>query len=372
MLQESLRLKECGFEVTIAHTTFSTEKYLVKGAQRNGVAIVRLDIPPFLRQWKGRQLHFLRYFIKKLSIRGFKNFDLVHIFMPWSNAGLEHITFFSQLGLPLVVSAHNAFPCGSSTPWHTHFLAPAFENVVGVYGVSESSLACFEGAFRRFLREKTIRRVIFNSVDISQFVANPAAYRNLRKEIGISESTPIVGCVGRISDHKRPIYTLEVFSKVSQKFPDAHFLFVGEGSLENKLRREIKLKGLENRVTVVPFTERPETIFPALDVHVLLSKVEGFGISTVEAMSCEVPVVGTDVPGTNEVIKHGTTGYLVSKDDEADAVATICELLADSRVRKRLGKAGRKDCEDRFSYGVWKINVGQFYKDVFISTQRYQ
>jgi glycosyltransferase involved in cell wall biosynthesis len=368
MLQESQALTQLGYDVAIAHTSFPTEAWLLEGAQKLGVPTIRLDIPPFLRDWRPRHIHYLKFLARTMSFRKMRGFDLVHIFMPWSNAGLEHAALVSRLGLPFVISAHNAFSPVSPTPWHDRFLAPAFARLAGVYGVSRSALEHFEAAFARFLPESAERRVVYNFVDTEQFVPNPDVYFGFRKKLGLPRDSLLVGCVGRIAGHKRPIYTLDIFARVAARFPGAHFVFVGEGDLSDQLRQQIGDMGLRDRVTILPFTDAPEETFPALDLHVLLSKVEGFGISTVEALSSGVPVIATAVPGSTEVVAHEETGYLVSKDDPDEAFRRICQLLDDASLRAALGRSGRADCEARFSRHVWAKTVADFYETVLHKT----
>ena len=105
-------------------------------------------------------------------------------------------------------------------------------------------------------------------------------------------------------------------------------------------------------------------VYPALDLHVLLSKREGFGISTVEAMSCAVAVVGTDVPGTRDILAGTEAGVLVPPLNEKHTADTIIGLLQDDERRSAMGYAGRKLAMAKYSKERWTDSVGRFYRSI--------
>jgi glycosyltransferase involved in cell wall biosynthesis len=85
------------------------------------------------------------------------------------------------------------------------------------------------------------------------------------------------------------------------------------------------------------------------DVFLLTSTEESFGLSALEALSCGVPVVATDVGGVSEVVRDGETGLLTPRDDMAACAVKLAELLFDSERARAMGRAARLDVERRFS-----------------------
>ncbi|MEG1326941.1 MAG: glycosyltransferase family 4 protein, partial [Janthinobacterium sp.] len=109
------------------------------------------------------------------------------------------------------------------------------------------------------------------------------------------------------------------------------------------------------------FQQRIEWLMPAFDLHVLLSKNEGFGIATIEAMACGVPAVGTDVPGTHDILQDSEGGLLLPLDDEHAACAAVAQLLADAPRRVRMGRLAREETVQRYSMPRLERQLRQFY-----------
>ena len=85
-----------------------------------------------------------------------------------------------------------------------------------------------------------------------------------------------------------------------------------------------------------------EVIYAALDVMVMPSRHEGFGLAFVEAMAMGVPVVGTRVVGSVDAVQDGITGLLVPPDDPAALAAAILRLFDDPQLRRRLVEEARR------------------------------
>lgn len=91
------------------------------------------------------------------------------------------------------------------------------------------------------------------------------------------------------------------------------------------------------------------SLLAALDVYVLLSDNEGLSRTIIEAMSCETPVVATEVGGNPEIIDGPAVGRLVPYDDPAAAAAAIGELVGDPELRSEMGKQARRRIAARFT-----------------------
>jgi glycosyltransferase involved in cell wall biosynthesis len=82
------------------------------------------------------------------------------------------------------------------------------------------------------------------------------------------------------------------------------------------------------------------------------SRREGFGVACLEAMAHARPVVATDVGGLRDLVVDGETGLVVPPRDPAALRAALDRLLADPALRRRLGSAGRRRAQERFSWDV--------------------
>jgi glycosyltransferase involved in cell wall biosynthesis len=117
--------------------------------------------------------------------------------------------------------------------------------------------------------------------------------------------------------------------------------------------------GIEDRVTWTGTVEDPfgEGVFAAADIVCQFSRWEEvFGWMIAEAMAHGKPIVATRVGGIPELVSEGLSGFLVERNDTADAADKLMRLLQDSELRREMGEAGRKIVASKFDL---KTNVAQ-------------
>ena len=130
----------------------------------------------------------------------------------------------------------------------------------------------------------------------------------------------------------------------------------GEGKLRGELEKLIRVNNLQETAFLkgrIPNDEVPIAL-NNMDVFCITSNSESFGVSVVEAMACEVPVIATKVDGFMEVMEDGKTGILVEKKNVEEITQALEKLLKNSLDRKEYGKNGR---ERVIKYYNWKNNV---------------
>jgi glycosyltransferase involved in cell wall biosynthesis len=130
---------------------------------------------------------------------------------------------------------------------------------------------------------------------------------------------------------------------------DARLVLVGDGPERLPAERLCVQLGVEDDVLFLGNQECIEGILPLADVLLLPSEQESFGLVCLEAISCGVPVVATNVGGTKEVIQHGQTGFLHDPFDVEAMVASVMELIDDPGRRRSMGELGRKVATEKFS-----------------------
>jgi glycosyltransferase involved in cell wall biosynthesis len=174
-------------------------------------------------------------------------------------------------------------------------------------------------------------------------VFNPEIYDNtLREELGIREDVPLIGTVGILRKKKGHHHLLEAIPAVLRRFPEALFVFAGDGPQWKNLHNAIKRLCLEKVVILLGRRRDVPRILQALDLFVLPTLQEALGTAFLEAMAMEVPVIGTSVDGVTEVIEHGKTGMLVPPGDPGGLSNVIIELLEQPERAKTLAREGRK------------------------------
>lgn len=193
-------------------------------------------------------------------------------------------------------------------------------------------------------------------LDLSAFdVSQKQAYaQEIREKYQIAEGTPVVGFVGRLGREKGCNELFRAFQRIKASMPNAKLLFVGPIEKEDTIDPELldyfwKCDDIikTDRVTHV------EKYTAAMDVFVLPSYREGFGMSVIEASAMEVPVVVTEYPGPSSAMRNGVTGYAVPVKDDEQLCQRILQLLQDQSLCKKMGKNGRKFVEDAFDQKVF-------------------
>ncbi|MBI2188559.1 MAG: glycosyltransferase [Acidobacteria bacterium] len=195
--------------------------------------------------------------------------------------------------------------------------------------------------------------VIPNGVDLTRFAAPPEPVR-LRRELGLPGGTPVVVIVSRLTRLKGLEQLLEAAALVRVQHPEARFLIVGETAPSETayldvLTRLATAHRVADRVVFAGLRSDVPAVLAAADVSVMPSLNEALSNVLLESMAAGAPTVATHVGGTPEAIVDGETGLLVPPADVPALAAAIARLLADRSLAARLGEAGRRLIENRFS-----------------------
>lgn len=186
--------------------------------------------------------------------------------------------------------------------------------------------------------------VVHNGLDVDAFDALPAA-----PLIPKVPGRVVVGCAGRLTSQKGHSLLMESVAILRHRGVAVTVLLAGAGELEQELRNQAKLLGLEGCFHFLGFVKEMKNFYSSIDILALPSLWEGFGYVMSEAMTMNLPVVAFDTSNIPEVVVHGETGLLVPERN-VDAFADALEaVIRDPDLRVRLGQAGRKRVESCFS-----------------------
>jgi glycosyltransferase involved in cell wall biosynthesis len=179
-----------------------------------------------------------------------------------------------------------------------------------------------------------------NALDFERFVRDGTDKAAKRLELGIPAQGPLVGSIGRLTAQKGYHLFLQAIPGVLQNIPDAHFVLVGSGEMDDPLRRQAEESGIADHVTFAGSRSDIEDIFGTLDLFVSSSLWEGLPTVILESIAAGVPVVGTLVSGTIELIQNGESGLLVEAGNpEALATAIVTALQDPVTTRNRAERA---------------------------------
>lgn len=193
-------------------------------------------------------------------------------------------------------------------------------------------------------------RVIPNGVDTKVFL--PGRDTSIRRELGLSEDTILVGAVGNIRRPKAYDVLLNAAAIVLGRTERVHFVIAGEGSgaLYDELMQLRSRLGIESRVTFLGLRTDVATVMRNFDIFALSSKTEGFSIACIEAMACGVPVVSTRSGGPEQILNE-RCGILVPVGNPGELAEAIYRLTLDRELRQSFGAAGTQRARDEFSLG---------------------
>ncbi len=194
-------------------------------------------------------------------------------------------------------------------------------------------------------REKLVRAgfskvdVLGRGVDTALF--DPARRSDaLRREWGVTDETPVVLVVGRVSSEKNIGLAIRAYQRMKQSQPDAVCIVVGDGPFRNRLIRE----NPDVRFPGYLLGEELAACCASADVMLFPSETETFGNVLIEGMASGLATLSYDYAAAAWHCENGTNGLKVKKGDEA-AYLAAAETLLDPAYRKKLGSEARRTAE---------------------------
>lgn len=197
--------------------------------------------------------------------------------------------------------------------------------------------------------------VMHNGVDTNFF--HPANREESRDKLGLPKNRPLILTIRRLV-YKNGLDTfIESASLLTRECSDLLFVVIGKGPNRKLIEKRVRELGIENNVRLTGFV--PEKLLPlyynAADYFVIPSSSgEGLPLVLLEAMACGLPVIGTSVGGTPEIVEDMRNGVLVPPRNPKALAKTISKFLSNKELGPAIGEEARKTVEDKFT---WEENV---------------
>jgi len=275
----------------------------------------------------------------KQLIKVMKNnkFSLVHVHTPVG-------AFFGRLAAkitdtkPVLYTAHgfHFYRGASLRNWFIYYnmekLAARWTD--GLITINKED---YEAASKLPLRTKNR---VFNvhgvGVDLNKYKTDDEnKRRKAREKLGLKNEDICILTVGELIERKNHIQIIKSIEKL--KKDNVFCYLVGQGKLEEELKKYVKTRGLDNNIKFLGFQKDIPELLAACDVFCLMSFQEGLPRCIMEAMAAGKPIIATDVRGNRDLIQDGKNGILVPvKDYEATARA-IERLSEDKMLREKMG-----------------------------------
>ena len=353
-MEVAQRLQERGHEIRIV--AFTDVKPQVKNLEVIPVRVRYPILGTFLRQTK--------FFFTLLS--SIKSMDLIYLQDPVV-VGVASLLVGKLVRKPLVLKF-----VGDSIWEKEYSLRRTDKNLDEFLGSSQknlklklriSLLRLILGSMSRiivpsfYLRDILIKHygvkpdgivVVHNSVDAKAMERPTGSHKQ--------ENNKQIISIGRMVRHKRIDGIITTLKELCKKFPGTSLALIGDGPERKPLEQLAENLGVTQSVRFYGSIEHEKTLelLSESDVFMLNSIYEGLPHTVIEAMNCSVPVVATNIRGTNEVIDDGRTGLLVSPDNEEGFASQIGRLFEDRQLSKQLVKNALTAIAEKFS---WESNL---------------
>jgi glycosyltransferase involved in cell wall biosynthesis len=259
---------------------------------------------------------------------------------------------------PLLVAsvANDPYRQNAFHRWAGRRLAPSLDlHITHSRGIRDSVLRAYAGRPRRV-------EVVSLGIDLVRFrrdLADPARVAGYR-----AGAAPVVGAIGRLVPQKAMHVLIEATPALLAAHPGLRVLIVGGGPLRADLEAQAARLGVARAVHFAGYQEDVVSAYAAMDVFVLPSRDEGFGLVFLEAMAVGVPVVGTRVIGSEDAVEDGVTGRLVPYADPAALAAAIGGILGSPDLARRLRETASERVRRVSSREQCAARVEELYREL--------
>lgn len=211
-------------------------------------------------------------------------------------------------------------------------------------------------AVSEYLKEQLIKnglpaqkiKVVYNGLEFKE--PNEKPHKRL-----------VVGSVGRLHPVKGFNLLLQAFSQINNK--RLRLQIAGTGDELDNLKKLAKDLKISDRVEFVGFKKDIYEFLDKIDVYIQTSRSEGFGLSVIEAMSQNLPVVVTPAGSLKEIIKDGVTGYIAHDFEPKSIAKALSRAVDDYAPSKKVGENAREYVVKNFSIKNWIDNTVKAYED---------
>lgn len=332
------RLNPNIFEVTVICPSYGPMATELKNMNIKVEIIEMVREISLLNDWKS--VVKLRRYIKN------NNFDIIHLHSSKAGAIGRIANLFNRI--PCIYTPHGwAFNMKVSN--QKKFLYRLIEKLLSylcntIIAISQAEK---EDAIKLKISNHEKIKLITNGIDVSKFSMNVTD--DIRKRLGISKETKIIGMVGRLSQQKDPITFIEVAKLIKDRGYNVYCILVGDGELREEVEQKIHEHRIQDHFLITGWTNEVANYVTQFDVGVLTSQWEGFGLVLAEYMAAKVPVVASNVNGICDVVLNQISGILVSPGDVEGFANAIIKILENEELAQKYINNGYKRVLEEFT-----------------------
>ncbi|MDR9418360.1 N-acetyl-alpha-D-glucosaminyl L-malate synthase BshA [Gracilimonas sp.] len=309
------------------------------------------DYPPYALALASQMVNLIEY----------EDLDLLHVHYALPHATSAYLAkqIMRERGIlvPIITTLHGTdITLVGRDPSYKHVVEFSIDKSDGVTAVSEYLK---KETYEHFDIQQDIR-VIPNFIDLDRFKKSNKSH--FKKAICPNDEKVVVH-VSNFRKVKRVPEVVTVFSKIVEAGIDAKLLLVGDGPDRQKAEQQCRDIGICDKVRFLGKLEEVEEVLSIADLFLIPSGSETFGLAALEAMSCSVPVISSNIGGLPEVNIHGQTGYLCDLDDVECMANYGVKILSDEKLHKKMADNARSQAV-RFNQDEIVKQYEEFYEEV--------
>ena len=265
---------------------------------------------------------------------------------------------------PFVHASIGSILNGSYLSYTDHTVAeirriPLFWKILGMFLLKKSfavigiSHGCTRELQKTFHVKKAKTHTILNAIDIDRFTQKSIDKKALKKNLNLKSDDAVIGMVGNLRPQKNHASLIKACRIMLDMGNPVKILIIGDGPLRTELENLSSTLGVEEHVLFLGARHDVSSLYMIMDVYCLCSHYEGLPLTILEAMTSRIPVVGTDVDGIREIIRHEKTGMIVEADDPEALAYTLNKILKDRSLAYAIASNGYHYVEKKHGMASW-------------------
>lgn len=358
-----------------------------------GSGVVAAELGKALAE-RGHQIHFISYAIP-IRLDGFSGNIVYHevevsnyplfdfpLYTPALASKIVEVSRFEHLD---ILHAHYAIPHAISAYLAKQILGSAGPQIVTTLHGTDITLVGLEPSYlpvmkfsieqsdgvtavSRSLKEKTLTNYNINKdIKVIPNFIDPEKYKRIDASslCGsiVAKGEKVLIHVSNFRQVKRVPDVIRIFHLVQQKIP-AKLLLVGDGPDRSNCEKLVRELDIVNDVRFLGKQSELVPLLSASDLFLIPSQSESFGLSALEAMACEIPVISSSVGGLPELVAHGETGYIAEIGDVERMAKYAIDLLTNEARYKLFAAASRKRAIEVFAADKVVDQYEQYYEQI--------
>jgi glycosyltransferase involved in cell wall biosynthesis len=288
-----------------------------------------------------------------------EKYDVIHTHLSHDLGLLVPALYLSGLKSKLFLTKHMASGIGKKDFLHRFF----YNRIDGIFAISSYIK---DNVLKTCPIKKEKVHLIPNGIDLLKYFPGKYDKNTIREKFGIKKNSVVIGLIGRISPLKGHKEFILAAKKLKSLMPDAIYLVAGgasygEESYENEIKNTVKDLDLDSQFRFLGFRKDIPEILAALDILAFPSYEESFGLTLLESMAMQVPVVAVGNAGILDIITNDESGILIPPKD-ADALASgILKIYNNQNTKNKIVREGRLRVEKQFDLNKIMVEYERFY-----------